>query len=132
LGYIRRRPCTRWVFDVFATPHQKIRRQAMTTRRKFALSAVAAVTLSSLGASALAQATVGDYPKAAIRFVVPASAGGPSDTVARMIADKLTPRLGQTVLVENRPGANQTLGTAHVANAPADGYTMLVTTSTPI
>lgn len=72
------------------------------------------------------------YPSKPIRFIVPASAGGPSDVIARLIAEKLTQSLGQTVLVENRPGAGLVLGTNAVAKADPDGYTLLFTTSTPI
>lgn len=72
------------------------------------------------------------YPTKSIRFIVPASAGGPSDVVARLVAEKLGQALGQPVLVENKPGASLTLGTAAVAQASPDGYTLLFTTSTPI
>jgi tripartite-type tricarboxylate transporter receptor subunit TctC len=83
------------------------------------------------GALASAHAQTG-YPSRPVHFVVPASAGGPSDIVARLVADKLSQALGQPVIVDNKPGASQTLGTAFVAKAEADGYTLLFTTSTPI
>jgi len=72
------------------------------------------------------------YPTKPIRFVVPAAAGGPSDVVARLFAEKLGTALGQAVVVENKPGASLTLGTVAVAQAQPDGYTLLFTTSTPI
>lgn len=72
------------------------------------------------------------YPSKPIKLVVPASPGGPSDVVARLFAERLSPALGQPVVVENRAGAAQTLGTATVAKADPDGYTLLFTTSTPI
>lgn len=72
------------------------------------------------------------YPSKPIRFIVPASAGGPSDVIARLVAERLGQALGQTVVVDNRPGASQMLGTAAVAKADPDGYTLLFTTSTPI
>jgi tripartite-type tricarboxylate transporter receptor subunit TctC len=72
------------------------------------------------------------FPKKPLRFIVPAAAGGPSDVVARVVAEKLGQALGQPVLVENKPGASLTLGTAAVAKAEPDGYTLLFTTSTPI
>lgn len=72
------------------------------------------------------------YPNKPVRFIVPASPGGPSDIIARLVADQLSQGLKQPVIVENKPGASQTLGTAYVAKAAADGYTLLFTTSTPI
>lgn len=72
------------------------------------------------------------YPSKPVRFIVPASAGGPTDVVARIIGEKLGSALHQPVLVDNRPGASLTLGTAAVAQAQPDGYTLLFTTSTPI
>ena len=72
------------------------------------------------------------YPHKPIKLVVPASAGGPSDVVARLVGEGLSKALGQPVVVENKPGAAQTLGTAQVAKAEPDGYTLLFTTSTPI
>lgn len=72
------------------------------------------------------------YPDKPIRFVVPASAGGPSDIIARLVAEQLSHSLKQPVVVDNKPGASLTLGTAFVAKAQPDGYTLLFTTSTPI
>ncbi len=67
------------------------------------------------------------YPAKPIRFVVPWPAGGVADTVARVVADKLSERLGQRVIVENKPGAAGNIGMATVAAAPADGYTLVLT-----
>jgi tripartite-type tricarboxylate transporter receptor subunit TctC len=66
------------------------------------------------------------YPEKPIVLVVPFSAGGPSDKIARDIAEALRKPLGQTIVVENTGGAGGTLGTARVLRAPADGYTLLV------
>jgi tripartite-type tricarboxylate transporter receptor subunit TctC len=66
-----------------------------------------------------------DYPVRTITMIVPYPAGGPSDVVARIIADGMSRRLGQTVIIENVGGAGGTIGTARVAAAEPDGYTLL-------
>ena len=66
------------------------------------------------------------YPTKPITILVPAAAGGPTDTVARLVAESMGKTLGQTVLVENLGGAGGTLGMARVAKAPPDGYTIAV------
>ena len=63
------------------------------------------------------------YPDKPIKLVVPYPPGGPSDTLARLIGKGLASEFGQPVIVENRPGASSTIGTAHVVHQPADGYT---------
>ena len=68
------------------------------------------------------------FPQKSIRIVVPFSAGGASDIIARMIAADLTETFGQNVIVDNRGGAGTVLGTEIVARAPADGHTLLVNT----
>ena len=70
-----------------------------------------------------------DYPEKPIRFIVPYAAGGGTDSIARLMATRLTPILGQSIVVENRPGASSNIGTEMVARAPADGYTVLVAAS---
>src|SRR5580698_10821394 len=66
------------------------------------------------------------WPTHAIRFVVPWPAGGVADTIARVTAEKLSERLGQKLIVENKPGASGNIGMASVAAAPADGYTLVL------
>ena len=95
-----------------------------TPRRHALLAALACAGAFSLPAWVQAQTQTQDYPKKPVKFVVPFAAGG-SDTMARAIADKLSPLLKQPVLVENKPGAAALIGSEYVANAPADGYTIL-------
>lgn len=95
----------------------------MTTRRNW-VSVVSAVTLAALCAGAAAQSA---YPNRPIRFIVPYSAGGLPDTVARIFAQRLTEKLGQGVTVDNRPGANGVVAAQALAAAPHDGYTFMVT-----
>ena len=66
-----------------------------------------------------------DYPNRPVRVVVPTAAGGSSDLLGRMIAQRLRERLGQPVVVDNRPGAGQMIGADHVARSAADGYTII-------
>jgi tripartite-type tricarboxylate transporter receptor subunit TctC len=69
------------------------------------------------------------WPQRPVRIVVPATPGGAIDVIARLVADKLGPVLGQNVIVENRSGAANNLGTDHVAKSPPDGYTLLIVAS---
>lgn len=68
------------------------------------------------------------FPSKPIKLVVPYAAGGPADMLARMVADKLGPRLGQPVVIENKPGVGGHAGAELVAKAPADGYTLVLAT----
>lgn len=76
--------------------------------------------------SATPAAAAAAYPTKPLKFVVPYPAGGPLDTVARAIGDKLKDSLGQPVVVENRPGAGGNIGADYVAKQPADGYTIVM------
>src|SRR5712691_2562099 len=71
-------------------------------------------------------ATAQSYPDRPVKIVVPVGPAGSYDIVGRLLADQLSKRLGQSVIVENRPGAGTIVGTQAVINAPADGYTLLV------
>ncbi|MBC7779848.1 MAG: tripartite tricarboxylate transporter substrate binding protein [Proteobacteria bacterium] len=79
-----------------------------------------------VGATAATIATAQTFPAGPIRIVVPFAPGGSTDGVARLIAQRLGDRLKQTVIVENRAGANGTIGAAFVAKAPGDGRTLLL------
>jgi tripartite-type tricarboxylate transporter receptor subunit TctC len=96
------------------------------TRRTFAVTALAAAALATAAGSALAQ---GSYPDKPVKIVVAFTPGGPTDVVARMIAQKLSTKWGQQVVVENKAGAAGVIGSEFVAKAPADGYTLLMATA---
>lgn len=101
----------------------------MTDRlpRRKALSrlAIAALATAVLW-SGQAPAAASRWPEKPIRLVLPFSAGGPGDITTRLIAQALGKQLGQTVLVDNRPGAGGIIGAEYVAKSPPDGYTLLV------
>ena len=85
-------------------------------------------TIFALGVPNAAPAQ--DYPTRAVRVIVPFSPGGAVDGPMRLIAQELTRRLGQAVVVENKPGAGATIGTDVVAKSTADGYTLLLASQT--
>ncbi len=84
--------------------------------------AVALATVIGAAGTALAQT----YPDRPVKVIVPFAPAGPTDVIARIVADKLSASLGQQFVVENRAGAGGNIGTAAVAQSPADGYTLLV------
>ena len=86
------------------------------------LIAAASLTVAALPFTAAGQTT---YPTKNIRVIVPSPTGGPSDIVARLLGDKLSTALGKQVVVDNRPGASQIVGSQVVAKAEPDGYTLL-------
>lgn len=94
-----------------------------TFTRRMALATMSSLALMGAG-STLAQAQTA-YPSQPIKFVVPYPAGGATDVLARMVAQKMQESWQQTVLVENKPGAGGTIGNNQVAKAPADGHTVL-------
>ncbi len=95
-----------------------------------ALACCAAALLLACAGSALAQS--GPWPTRTIRFVIPYAAGSSPDVFARIVAEKIAPRLGQAVIVDNRAGAGGNTGTGAVAKSPGDGYTFLVSTNGPL
>lgn len=98
-------------------------KRLISVNRRSALVCAASLSLGSTGA--LAQ---GAYPNRPVKLVVPFSAGGSTDLVARSIAQEMTVRTGQPFVVDNKPGAGSTIGADFVAKAPADGYTLLLGT----
>jgi tripartite-type tricarboxylate transporter receptor subunit TctC len=96
-------------------------------RRCLAGAALSLVAL--LPAFSFAQAA---WPSKALRIVVPYAPGGANDILARVVAEKLAPALGQSVLVENKPGAGAAVGTEFVVRSAPDGYTLLMAASGPI
>ncbi len=89
------------------------------------VSPIAALLLAAASLPAAAQ----QYPSKPLRIIVPFAPGGASDVIARILAAKLTDSLGQTVVVDNRPGAGANIGIGIAAKSPADGYTLLVASS---
>jgi len=88
--------------------------------------------IASVAASPLAWAQDEPFPSRPIRIVVPFQAGGSTDILTRLVAEKLSPRLGQPVVVDNRPGANTGIAQQFVAAAPADGYTLMLIPSSSV
>ena len=80
-----------------------------------------------LGLTAACPALAQTFPSKAVRIIVPFTAGGPTDTIARALGQRMTDSLGQPVIVENRPGAGTIIGAELVAKATPDGYTLLFT-----
>src|SRR6185312_7756979 len=97
------------------------REASMLPRRTFLLG-TAALAFSAQGASAQAA-----YPSHPIKIIVPTPAGGPVDTMARIVAQAMQPVLGESLVIENRAGAGNTLGSKAAAIAEPDGYTLSYT-----
>ena len=92
----------------------------MISRRQFLVASAAC----AVAAPALAQT----YPDKPIKIIVASAAGGPTDVPARLASQILPPKLGQPVVVENRPGAGGAIGARAVDRSPPDGYTLLLAT----
>lgn len=95
--------------------------------RRVALAAAAVCSAFSFGT-----ASAQPYPSKPIRLVVPWPAGGITDSASRMLAQALSPRLGQAIVVENRPGANGQIGADNVAKSAPDGYSLFVASAEPL
>jgi tripartite-type tricarboxylate transporter receptor subunit TctC len=94
-------------------------------RRTFLHLTASAVAMPTVSRFAWAQT----YPSQPVRIIVPFAPGGPSDIIARLIGQRLSERLGQPLVIENKPGGGGNIGTEAVVRAPADGYTLLLITS---
>jgi len=109
-----------------AGPHHSANRPSGRATKSFAflpaLRAIAGIAIAAVAMPAAAQA----WPDKPLRFVVAAPAGSSLDVLARTIGDRLKDRVGQPVIVENRPAAGGTVATAEVAKAPPDGYVMVL------
>ena len=99
------------------------------TRRYFMSAAAVLAAATALAASTLPARAQGDYPNRVIRVVVGFAAGGGNDIFARLVGQKLSELIGQSVIIENKPGAGSRLANEYVLSQPADGYTLLVAAS---
>ena len=100
------------------------RTEVRNKRRWLLLVAAASAVINAI--FALPPASAQDFPNRTIKLVVPHAPGGNSDALGRILAQRLSERLGQPVVVENRPGAGGTIASAAIARAAPDGYTILV------
>jgi len=96
-------------------------------RRQFVHSASACIAWFGVGSTA--SANDAPYPSRPVRWIVPYTAGGATDVLSRLICQRLSDRLGQAFIVENKPGAGSNIGTQAVINSPPDGYTLLLTST---
>ena len=97
-------------------------------RPQFIRTALTAIGLFSMLAHTPASAQA--YPSRAVKIIVPFAVGGPADVYARFIAQRLTDSMGQSFVVDNKPGAGSVIGTDLAAKSPADGYTLLLMSNT--
>lgn len=100
-----------------------------TRRRLIALSVAQVLAPGLLGHAGHAQTATTGFPKKPVRVIVPVAAGGPTDIVARMLAEKLSRMWGQEVFIENKGGAGTNIGNEYAARSDPDGYTVLFGTA---
>ena len=101
----------------------------LTRRHLIVLSAAQAFAPDPIIRQARAQTPKADFPHKPVRLIVPVAAGGPTDIVARMLAEKLSKIWGQQVVIENKGGAGTNIGNEYVAQSDPDGYTVLFATA---
>ena len=94
----------------------------LTRRHLIVLSAAQGLAPSVLLRAARGQTPKADFPNKPVRLIVPVAAGGPTDIVARMLAEKLSKMWGQQVFIENKGGAGTNIGNEYVAQSDPDGY----------
>jgi tripartite-type tricarboxylate transporter receptor subunit TctC len=98
-------------------------------RITFVLRLLCVASVASIVGAPVAVAQVGTYPNKSIRMVVPYPPGGPTDLTARVVAAEMSKTLGQSIIVDNKPGASGMIGAEVVARAEPDGYTFLANAS---
>ena len=96
-------------------------KQRLLSRRKWMAQAAAGSLAIGLAPQAFAQS---DWPKGPIKLIVPYAAGGANDITLRMVSKHVSEKIGQPIVIDNRPGAGGVVGTSVVAKAPPDGYTI--------
>jgi tripartite-type tricarboxylate transporter receptor subunit TctC len=102
----------------------------MISKRDFLYSAAAAgITLSGVGLAVPSARAEAPYPTHGVKWIVPYAAGGATDVLSRLVCQRLSERLGQPFVVENKPGAGSNIGTQAVIASPPDGYTLLLTST---
>ena len=105
-----------------------IKLKSRRVQRRTLMGIVASAAILPIAALAAADS----YPSKVIRVIVPFAAGASADVLGRVVMERMSQRLKQPIIIENKAGAGGTIGVGFVAKAPADGYTLLLTTSSPL
>jgi tripartite-type tricarboxylate transporter receptor subunit TctC len=114
-------------------PHQETFMNPMTPKTVVSRRSAIVAALAFAGVQSHAQQdAIGDYPNKVVKIIVPYSVGSGADLLARFLSERLAPTLGQALVVENKAGASGVIGTAAVAAAPADGYTLMIAPPTHV
>src|SRR5215475_13538197 len=103
-------------------------RSDQATSRPGSARPLGLLLFAALGVTAVAPSAAQDYPSRPIRMVIAFPPGGPTDFVGRLLADKMKGLIGQSVIIENRAGANGAIGADYVAKSEPDGHTLFLTT----